>query len=1078
MNEIDILSAYVSKPRQMKKINGVMTPVFLKPYDKNYNYTKRFITFNNNLLKQNLTNIIVYDDKLIYNRLNGKLERKTKYFKKKGKLKSGQKPYVMFQGDALFVNPVVVNLNNQGTLYSYKNTFEKKDNFTLYVLKQIFRRYMGNRILIKATHDDIFSYETTWDIPPTGFNKWWKAEDPWKPFQVGSDDYIFDIGQNSNPDGSFIGDQLQARMRIWVINNVDASVYNQAFADDKVNHCVLRPVREYLEYRIDKVENKETSTILKYYAAMNKLVKWETKYPVGVGIPITKLHKFCGETGFGIDLYLPAPDINKRKWKEFRPPKAPTKIFKFINTRHNHLDITAQIECHTINITQEEYDKLLVAYHEGDEYYIYNKFCIITQTKIYSVESEYNDIVNEFEKVNNLKRYRLNDKNPKQELLSQFVKASCIYNGCVDFQDTFKYRTPIVNDEDDLYKLEKLYGKKLYSYSDAINAAEKWKSVAWQNRVNDRIRQIDMNKAYTRCADSPYFEGYLAKITDMRKTDKICGMGLYVIKNINFDKCKYKEYLIKLNCYFEDNIYPSPELKFIKSLGVDFEIVAGCWGTSININWGPEKDANGEYTGMYKKSGKVRNYVKWFGCGLKTTTSTGYNYNTNNLDYIKNWKYEVQQAEEKIGYKEIGTEIRYYKTGVINDEKEYNVCINIPKQNIYHHTQICSFIYSYQRIMMIEQLLKIPVENIVRVCVDGIYYNDCDFEICKNFEVDTGIRLENGAGDAYRTKDYAWDNFDNFGDPKEYSRKEVWTGPGGCGKTYDNIMDKGNCDIIYIAHSWKLASAKRDEFNCDVSVVQRLTMDDWFIDGKVKNYWEAIANKYSTLIIDEISTLSNFNKEKIEERFKHHKLIYCGDIGYYNGKVITYQCPPIYNITGDTLFQFNKDYKHYHLDINRRCECPKLLKLLGLLRKIIERDNGIRCPEWIKKNLKVMDKNKIDYNPCDMILSRTHVANEFYDDKYKDLIKYYVMEKHFNLSSSTGQVRNTDCNIYNGQIFLEKPDIPESKYKIRHGYTIDCIQGETALYKLIIDINGLRSWQHLYTAVSRAKYFNQLCFVE
>ena len=43
MNEIDILSAYVSKPRQMKKIKGVMTPVFLKPYDKNFNYTKRFI---------------------------------------------------------------------------------------------------------------------------------------------------------------------------------------------------------------------------------------------------------------------------------------------------------------------------------------------------------------------------------------------------------------------------------------------------------------------------------------------------------------------------------------------------------------------------------------------------------------------------------------------------------------------------------------------------------------------------------------------------------------------------------------------------------------------------------------------------------------------------------------------------------------------------------------------------------------------------------------------------------------------------------------------------------------------------
>ena len=156
---------------------------------------------------------------------------------------------------------------------------------------------------------------------------------------------------------------------------------------------------------------------------------------------------------------------------------------------------------------------------------------------------------------------------------------------------------------------EKFYGKKIYSYWDAKKLSDQWYKLALLNQVNDKIRQIDMSKAYTRCVDSPYFEGYLAKITDMRKTNKICGIGLYVIKNINFDKCKYKEYLIKLNCYFEDNIYPSPELKYIKSLGVDFDIVAGCWGTSINIDWGPEKDEQGEYTGMFKKSGKVINYV-------------------------------------------------------------------------------------------------------------------------------------------------------------------------------------------------------------------------------------------------------------------------------------------------------------------------------------------------------------------------------------------------------------------------------------------------------------------------------------
>ena len=60
MNEIEIISAYVSKPRQMKKINGVMTPVYLKPYNKQYNFTPRFIKFNKGLIKQGLTNTIVF----------------------------------------------------------------------------------------------------------------------------------------------------------------------------------------------------------------------------------------------------------------------------------------------------------------------------------------------------------------------------------------------------------------------------------------------------------------------------------------------------------------------------------------------------------------------------------------------------------------------------------------------------------------------------------------------------------------------------------------------------------------------------------------------------------------------------------------------------------------------------------------------------------------------------------------------------------------------------------------------------------------------------------------------------------
>ena len=1031
MNEIEILAAYVNKPRQLKKINGVMTPVYLRPYDKQFNYTARFKKFNDVLVKQGLTDKYIYDDRFLFNRNTGVKEKKSKYFRKGGVLKNNIRQYLRFIDDVVITDPALQQLSNEGVLYTYASNFRQQAGMPyhtfMFRLKQIFRGYMGRRVLVKAAAPSIeLEFETFLDIPTTGYNKWFNAEKPWQYFELNSGEYIFDYHLNHDADDIMYPVGMQSKMRIFTINNVEPNRYAQAFANNVVNHCVLRPVREYLEFRIDKAKNKETSTILKYNAAMNKLINWEMMYPVGKGIPIDLLSQFCNETGFGIDLYLPGISCEGRKWKTYRPPKNPTKIFKFINTCHNHLDITAQVDNNfRETLTQEEFDEKLKEIQYDNGYYVYNKFQIITQQKIYQVESEYNEIVNNFEKENGLKRFRLNDRNEKQETLNQFLKASCVYNGCVDFVETYMYRELDVNNEDDLYRLENYYGKSFYNYWDAQNCAEKFYKLYTDKLKEDNIRQIDMSKAYTRCADSPYFCGYPAKITDMRKCDKIMGDGFYVIKNIS----NIPPHIEKLGIYFENNIYTSPELKKIKKLGVKYDIVAGAWGTTTKLNWGPEKDEEGEYTGMYKKSDpKTRNYSKWFGCAIKTTAHTTYQYRTDNLQYIENWKYENASNEED---KQV--DIKYH-TDNSKDNTWYNVFMNIPKQNIYHNTHIASFIYSYQRIMMMEQLLKIPIDNIVRVCVDGIYYKECNFELCKNFNTDKKLKFGNIAGDTYRTRNFEWSDLTEFGENKKYNRKEVWTGAGGCGKTYQNIIDKGNCDVIYIAHSWKLAAAKRDEFDgLDVSVVQRLTMDDWFIDGKPTNYWEAIANKYSTLIIDEISTLSNESKKKIEKRFTHHKLIYCGDINKKDGRTIIYQCPPIFHKDEKPInFQITNNYKHYHLETNRRCECNKLKKLLECLRKIIEvgamRNYG-EITKWIEKNVDVIDKNNIEYKPSDMILSRTHRANEFYDNKYKDINKYYITEKHYHLANNAGGKIFGDENIYNT---IHDEDARKKRYLDRH----------------------------------------------
>ena len=92
----------------------------------------------------------------------------------------------------------------------------------------------------------------------------------------------------------------------------------------------------------------------------------------------------------------------------------------------------------------------------------------------------------------------------------------------------------------------------------------------------------------------------------------------------------------------------------------------------------------------------------------------------------------------------------------------------------------------------------------------------------------------------------------------------------GCGKTHLNLADKGFIAPLYVAPSWKLARTKKKDYGCESSVFFRLLSDD-------PDKYRPLVRNYSVIIIDEISMLSNEFKEIILKRFRHHKLIFCGD---------------------------------------------------------------------------------------------------------------------------------------------------------------------------------------------------------
>jgi len=378
------------------------------------------------------------------------------------------------------------------------------------------------------------------------------------------------------------------------------------------------------------------------------------------------------------------------------------------------------------------------------------------------------------------------------------------------------------------------------------------------------------------------------------------------------------------------------------------------------------------------------------------------------------------------------TDIRYNETSKVG-------LIEYTKKNIFHSFHIASFITSYARLNMIEQLQKFKLEQLVAIQVDGIYYTG-DVELTDLFCKKEKITIHHINKDSRYVEPYflCLDDY-NMADNREHNMREVHTGPGGCGKTHLNLTDKGFVSPLYVAPSWKLARNKKNEYGCESSVFFRLIAKDPSLSFPIIRY-------SSVLIIDEISMLSNEHKDIILKRFPHHKIIFCGDIGY--------QLPPIEG----SLFEIGNIPEKSHTT-NHRCKCKKLYKILQSLREKINKGSFltfIKSGEKQYFGMKVVED--IDYKPEDLIIAATHKQKDAHTKKFKHLEKYTVLENTRDYS--------------NGDIIFHKPD--KVRCELRHCFTIHSIQGETAKNKLFIDMNKMTSMRMFYTALSRAKTLDQI----
>lgn len=809
--------------------------------------------------------------------------------------------------------------------------------------------------------------------------------------------------------------------------------YEQTYRDG-VSHCFLTPIKEWAEQMLDNAKGESSKK--RYNSILNKINGKKTKQGYKdiykTGIPEKQIPKFCDDLQIGVKIDQP---FSNDKLYEYRSEKKPLKIFSFLNTRGGHVDFNYKKEQMTTFkgyeptlMTRNELHNIKKQYEEDKTPMVYTKdnygVCSIkTLSHYYKIDSDYANTVREFEKEINMRYYSIDGL--KYPNLQAFINKGTNFNGTVDYVDTNKWRA--------------LRKDKLKTEMD-----------------KEGIKHIDMKKAYSQFKNCSFYSGFMGKITDFRKCDNHEQQGLYYITHLNLENCSetFKKLNDSLKWFLNKNIYTKAELDALKFYKGDFKVKYGAMGVRMDFEFNEEMLNTKEVIEINDNEFKIAYYAKWCGMNCRLNETKSY-YMMGDREYFQNLNTD----------KDI-----YYANG------EARISWN-SKTN-YNRRHITAQIIAYQRLNMLEQLLKMDYDKLVRICVDGIYFYDHEFPINDMFSFKEKMTFGNDPCQSYLSNTIKDDDteidFNAIASKREFYRSEIFNSAGGNGKTYYNLIkEKGFINPIYVPHSHKLATAMYNE--CKKHGIELQRTNHHRILSQPFSITEGEILKGNVYVVDECSMLSEHQKEYIFEKCLG-KVIFCGDLKcqlpYVCGAKVFAQYQKKFGDDIPTKFLTQMDDSGFDnidtklVNVNYRFKDEKQKSIIKYVRDNI--DNTINY-----KSLGYTCCNKDDvkrlYKKEDIILvargantNKTTNLNDEWTDIFKHLEKYKVLKN--------------SRDYKNGQIIFEKPKgiICEK----RHGYTVHSIQGETFKQKIFIDTRFMYGENKMfYTAISRANYSSQIYLI-
>lgn len=698
-------------------------------------------------------------------------------------------------------------------------------------------------------------------------------------------------------------------VRIVIIkaDAIPSEKIKQSFLDGS-KHCVIDPLYNLWNMMSENSDSQISAKRCKQIAT--KIKSLECIYPNGVPEEnMEEVAKICKRT-------IVIHDIIGNEIQRYN--KKSSKYFHFTNTRANHLEqgfITIDMKYESVS--QEELNKIMYQYDKDNIFYLFTgdlnngmARSIRSSLGCWAVYNEEYELFKDFSKSLGIKNYGFDAI--KYNELNDFCKEARIINSAP---------TPLCSDPNDL----------------------------------EDVKHIDIEKAYTQHKHAPFYKGFLGHIHQYSKLNVSCDFlkthtGIFqfkVLKTIPL----LSQLGIKAGLKYT---LPSPEIEYFISLGLEAILIAGCWGSTFNIEYTDEMLSN-------------RNYCVWAGkLGMDSNIET-YTFKGN-----AEWASHLKA--------ELGNENVYYF-------KEQNIIVvKIPKKsyNTTHH--ILAYITSYTRINMLE-IMKNIKGDLVKVILDGIYFRGelPDVKIPHHLK-ETKEHL--GFREAWYYPSEINCNWGNYN--ADLDGNCVLTGAGGGGKSYSILKNKSIINPLYVVPSHVLGKKCKSEYGCNYTTIHKLI-------GEECIPYKDSHKEPGVIFIDELTMIGASWIEKAIKMYPNSLIYVAGDID----KKQWFQCRNGYEGNFSKVWIPTWRMVEYNIDMRSKDEELKAFKVdIRNAMKHYFTDGGktdaSRINLYVKKNYPTIEMSEAMkmFQPGDIWIAGTHKTN----DKLLEngIVSGYIKNKEMN----------------------------------------------------------------------------------